>query len=199
VRETHEFKQAHPGRPRPDTAYRKITHHRYDIEWKIDHQAVDFDQKSDGIFPLLTNDRNLCPAEVLQADKGQPTIEKRFEQLKTVREIAPVFLKNPGRIEAFFTGYFLALLVQSLIEWHLRLAMQREQITHLPLYAERRQCRRPTTEQILRLFGLLERGTPCNADQRLLKSLTLSLRPCSARSSACSTCLQALSYYNKPR
>jgi hypothetical protein len=147
VRETHEFKQAHPGRPRPDTAYRKITHHRYDIEWKIDHQAVDFDQKSDGIFPLLTNDRNLCPAEVLQAYKGQPTIEKRFEQLKTVREIAPVFLKNPGRIEAFFTGYFLALLVQSLIEWHLRLAMQREQITHLPLYAERRQCRRPTTEQ----------------------------------------------------
>jgi transposase len=159
VRETHEFKQAHPGRPSPDTAYRKITHHSYDIEWKIDHQAVDFDQKSDGIFPLLTNDRNLSPAEVLQAYKGQPTIEKRFEQLKTVHEIAPVFLKNPGRIEAFFTVYFLALLVQSLIERHLRLAMQREQITHLPLYAEQRQCKRPTTEQILRLFGLLERHT----------------------------------------
>ncbi len=159
VREAHEFKQARRGRPGPDTAYRKITHHSYDIEWKIDQAAIDFDHKSDGIFPLLTNDRNLSPAEVLQAYKGQPTIEKRFEQLKTVHEIAPVFLKNPGRIEAFFTVYFLALLVQSLIERHLRLAMQRQQITHLPLYAEQRQCKRPTTEQILRLFGLLERHT----------------------------------------
>jgi transposase len=159
VREAHEFKQARRGRPGPDTAYRKITHHSYDIEWKIDQAAIDFDHQSDGIFPLLTNDRNLAPAEVLQAYKGQPTIEKRFEQLKTVHEIAPVFLKNPGRIEAFFTVYFLALLVQSLIERHLRLAMQRQQITHLPLYAEQRQCKRPTTEQILRLFGLLERHT----------------------------------------
>jgi len=30
-------------------------------------------------------------------------IEKRFEQIKTVHEIAPVFLKNEGRIEALFT------------------------------------------------------------------------------------------------
>jgi transposase len=159
VRETHELKQARRGRPGPDTAYRKITRHSYDIEWRIDQKAVDFDRNSDGIFPLLTNDQNLSPAEVLQAYKGQPTIEKRSEQLKTVHEIAPVLLKNPGRIEAFFTVYFLALLVQSLIERHLRLAMQREQIAHLPLYAEQRQCRRPTTEQILRLFGLLERHT----------------------------------------
>jgi transposase len=159
VRQTHEFKQTRRGRPGRDKAYRKITHHSYDIEWKIDQAAIDFDHNNDGIFPLLTNDRNLSPAQVRHAYKGQPTIEKRFEQLKTVREIAPVLLKNPGRIEAFFTVYFLALLVQSLIESHLRLAMQREQITHLPLYAEQRQCERPTTEQILRLFGLLERHT----------------------------------------
>ena len=44
--------------------------------------------------------------------KCQPTIEKRFEQIKTVHEIAPVFLKNEARIEALFTLYFLALLVQ---------------------------------------------------------------------------------------
>lgn len=34
---------------------------------------------------------------------------KRFEQLKTVHEIAPVFLKNPARIEAFFTVNLFAL------------------------------------------------------------------------------------------
>ena len=35
--------------------------------------------------------------------------------------------------------------------------MKREHIDELPLYPEQRQCRRPTTEQILRLFSLAER------------------------------------------
>ena len=84
-------------------------------------------------------------------------IEKRFEQIKTVHEIAPVFLKNEGRIEALFTLYFLALLVQALIERELRLAMKHENIADLPLYPEQRLCAHPTTEQILGLFGLAER------------------------------------------
>ena len=68
------------------------------------------------MYPLLTNERSLTPRQVLEAHKRQPCIEKRFEQLKTVLEVAPVFLKNEGRIEALFTLYFLALLVQALIE-----------------------------------------------------------------------------------
>ena len=108
-------------------------------------------------YPLISNDRKLSPAQVLEAHKGQPMIEKRFEQIKTVHEIAPVLLKNEGRIEALFTLYFLALLVQAIIERELRLAMKRENITELPLYPEQRDCERPTTEQILRLFSLAAR------------------------------------------
>ena len=130
---------------------------RFDIEWSTDEGAVAYDHRSDGMYPLMTNDRSLSPAQVLQAHKGQPMIEKRFEQVKTVHEIAPVLLKNEGRIEALFTLYFLALLVQALIERELRLAMQRDNIGELPLYPEQRQCARPTTEQILRLFSLAER------------------------------------------
>ena len=116
VREEHRYKQTRRGRPGPDTAYRKITKRRFDIEWTTDEEAVAYDHKSDGMYPLITNDRGLSPAQVLEAHKGQPMIEKRFEQIKTVHEIAPVFLKNEGRIEALFTLYFLALLVQALIE-----------------------------------------------------------------------------------
>ena len=159
VREEHRFKQTRRGRPGPDTAYRKITRRRYDIEWSIDDDAIAYDEKSDGMYPLLSNDRGLTPVQVLQAHKGQPTIEKRFEQVKTVHQIAPVFLKNEGRIEALFTLYFLALLVPALIERELRLAMQREKLAQLPLYPEQRQCKHPTTEQILRLFSLAERHT----------------------------------------
>ncbi len=159
VREEHRFKQTRRGRPGPNTAYRKITRRRFDIEWSIDKTAIAYDEKSDGMYPLLTNDHHLTPTQVLEAHKGQPTIEKRFEQVKTVHEIAPVYLHNEGRIEALFTLYFLALLVQALIERELRQAMARDQIEEIPLYPEQRQCRRPTTEQILRLFSLAERHT----------------------------------------
>lgn len=159
VRQEHTFTQARRGRPGPNTAYRRITRRRYDLEWTLDQAAVNYDEKSDGMYPLLTNDRNLSPAQVLEAHKGQPAIEKRFEQLKTVHEIAPVFLKSAHRIEAFFTLYFLALLVQALIERELRLAMKRQRIRELPIYPEQRRCRRPTTEQILRLFSFTERHT----------------------------------------
>lgn len=159
VREAHTYKQTRRGRPGPDMAYRRITRRRYDIEWSTDEAAVAYDQNSDGTYPLLTNDRTLIPAQVLEAHKGQPKIEKRFEQVKTVHEIAPVLLKNEARVEALFTLYFLALLVQALIERELRRSMQRESIEELPIYPEQRQCRRPTTEQILRLFSLAERHT----------------------------------------
>lgn len=157
VREEHRFKQTRRGRPGPHTAYRKITRRRFDIEWSIDQAAVAYDEKSDGMYPLLSNDRSLTSVQILEAHKGQPTIEKRFEQVKTVHEIAPVYLKNEGRIEALFTLYFLALLVQAIIERELRLAMKRDGLTELPLYPEQRECRRPTTEQVLRLFSLAQR------------------------------------------
>ncbi len=164
-RPEHSFKQTHRGRPGPDTEYRRVTRRRYDLEWSIDQAAIDYDMKSDGMYPLICNDRNLSPAQILEAHKGQPTIEKRFEQIKTVHEIAPVFLKNNLRIEAFFTLYFLALLVQALIERELRLAMKRERIKELPIYPEQRLCKRPTTEQILRLFSLAERHTLLRDDK----------------------------------
>jgi transposase len=157
VREEHVFKQTHRGRPGPDTAYRKVTKRRFDVQWSTDQEAIAYDRKSDGMYPLMTNDRQLTDAQVLEAHKGQPMIEKRFEQIKTVHEITPVFLKNEGRIEALFTLYAIALLVQALIERELRLAMAREGIPELPIYPEQRQCANPTTEQVLRLFSLTER------------------------------------------
>lgn len=165
IRYEDSFKQTRRGRPGPSTAYRRVRRKRYDFQWHIDQAAIDYDMKSDGRYPLLTNDRGLSPAEVLEAHKGQPTIEKRFEQIKTVHEIRPVLLKNPARIEALFTLYFLALLVQALIERELRQAMRREQIPKLPTYPEQRLCTRPTTEQILRLFSLTERHTLLRADR----------------------------------
>ena len=155
--EQHRYQQARRGRPGPNTRYVRKTRTFWRLRWHIVEDTIAYDRKSDGMYPLLTNDRTLTDAQVLEAHKRQPTIEKRFEQTKTVFEIAPVLLKNEGRIEALFFVYFLALLVQALIERELRQAMQREGIAELPLYPEERITQRPTAEQILRLFGLVQR------------------------------------------
>lgn len=157
ARPDHSFRQMRPGRPGKDTPYRRITKKRLTVDWSIDQVAVDYDRKSDGMYPLLTNDRTMAPADVLRAHKGQPHIEKRFQQIKSVHEIAPVFLKNEGRVEGLFILYFLALVVQALIERELRQEMDRSSVEELPLYPEERKCKRPTTEQVLRLFSLSER------------------------------------------
>ncbi|MGA8053448.1 MAG: hypothetical protein WCA12_06230, partial [Burkholderiales bacterium] len=39
------------GRPGPDTAYRRITRKRFDIQWSIDPAAIAYDEKSDGMYP----------------------------------------------------------------------------------------------------------------------------------------------------
>jgi transposase len=112
VREEHLFKQGRRGRPGLDMTYRKVMKRFFDIEWSMNQEAIAYDHKSDGMYPLISNDRAMSEAQVIQPHKGQPMIEKRFAQIKTVHEIAPVLLKNEGRIEALFTVYFLALLVR---------------------------------------------------------------------------------------
>ncbi|MEA3409288.1 MAG: IS1634 family transposase [Candidatus Eisenbacteria bacterium] len=163
----HYFRQAGPGRPGPKTRYVRKTRKSWRLQWHIDEEAIAYDRKSDGMYPLLTNDSTLTNAQVLEAHKHQPTIEKRFEQTKTVFEIAPVLLKNEGRVEALFFVYFLALLVQALIERELRLQMQRHEVERLPLYPEDRTTERPTAEQIFRLFALTQRHVLSHDGQKL--------------------------------
>lgn len=155
--EEHYFKQAARGRPSPRTKYVRKTRKSWRLEWMLANDQIAYDHKSDGMYPLLTNDRDLTDREVLEAHKRQPVIEKRFEQTKTVFEIAPVLLKNEGRVEALFFIYFLALLIQALIERELRKSMKQRGVAELPLYPEERANRRPTSEQIFRLFSLAQR------------------------------------------
>ena len=165
--EEHSFRQERPGRPGPGTKYVRTTKRRWQIRWQVDEEAIGYDLRSDGMYPLLCNDPSLTPRQVLEAHKRQPVIESRFKQTKNVHEIAPVLLKNEGRIEALFFLYFIALLVSAPMERDLHRAMAREEITELPMYPEERKTKRPTAEQILRLFSLLQRNRLFRGDQEV--------------------------------
>jgi transposase len=106
---------------------------------------------------MITNDRKLSLKKILKAYKlGQPRLEVRHHHLKAFHQVAPQYLKSVTRIEAFLCVYFLALLVNALIEREIRSGMKRRRVRSLALYYEDRPCKRPTTEQVLKAFdGLM--------------------------------------------
>jgi len=156
-KEDAKYRQAQPGRPSKHTKYKKETRPRYHLTWELDAVAFANAEREDGIFPLLTNDRQLTAEEVLRAYKRQPIIEKRFSQLKTDFAVAPVYLKDVGRIQGLLAIYFFVLLVQTLLERELRQAMARKGIDSLPLYPENRPCSRPTTARVIEVFEPIQR------------------------------------------
>jgi transposase len=153
------YRQARRGRPSKDMQYVKKESIRFELTYHIDHARVAEDAQSDGIFPLITNVAELSELELLKTYKRQPTIEKRFSQLKTDFEVAPVYLKAVHRIQALLSVYFFALLLEALLERELRAAMQRKGTESLPLYPEGRPCRWPTARRVLDLFEPVQRHT----------------------------------------
>ena len=130
---------------------------RFELTCAVDHARLAEAARCDGIFPLISNDLTMTAKELLLAYKHQPMIEKRFAQLKTDFAVAPVYLKEVSRIQALLCVYFLALLVESLLERELRRAMERQGIDSLPLYPEGRACRRPTARKVIDLFEDVQR------------------------------------------
>jgi len=151
------FRQASKGRPSKNTKYVKQVKKRFDISWTVDSVSLAEAESLDGIFPLITNVREMSAEEILRAYKRQPIIEKRFSQLKTDFAVAPIYLKSVTRIQGLLAVYFFVLIVQTLLERELRQTMEREKIESLPLYPEDRVCRRPTTRKIVDLFDGVQR------------------------------------------
>ncbi|HUU89030.1 MAG TPA: IS1634 family transposase [Candidatus Glassbacteria bacterium] len=147
-----QYKQARRGRPDKNSNYHKIIKKQYQLVWCLKTHQILFDSRYDGIFPLISNNTDESAANILKMYKFQPRLEKRFEQLKTVYRVAPVFLKNPKRIEALLTLYFFSLLITSLIERTVRVEMKKQNIPSIPIYPEDRLCKAPTTDKILHLF-----------------------------------------------
>ena len=91
-------------------------------------------------------------SDVLEKYKHQPMLEKRHEQLKSQYAVMPVLFKNVVRIEAFLFLYFVAMLIQALIERDARLSMKDQGMSGIPVYFEERECSSPTAYRLLSKF-----------------------------------------------
>jgi transposase len=150
------FHQERRGRPGKETKYRRDLKTRFHVTARLRKEVIIYDAKSDGMFPLLSNERKLTLKQLLECYHFQPRLEKRHEQLKTVHEVAPMLLKNADRMEGMLFVYFLTLLVEALIEREVRKSMEKGGLESIPLYPEGRPCPAPTTEKILEVFNRVE-------------------------------------------
>lgn len=157
TREKENFRQTSRGRPTPDTKYVRVVTTRYSLQSTLDQPALELERRQDGVFPLITNELITSERELLWCYKKQPQIEKRFSHMKTDFVVAPMHLHSASRIQAFLCVYFLALLVEALLERELRAAMKAEQVTSIPLYPEGRACKRPTTRRVIDVFDNVQR------------------------------------------
>lgn len=145
------------GRPGTSDVGSSIEQEYFTLSFQLNNDRIREESLTDGVFPLITNLKEHTPKEILEIYKYQPFLEKRHSQLKTYQEIAPAFLKKSERVIAYLHMNVMALMVATLLERHLRLAMKRSAIVSLPLYPEGKPCKYPTTFDIVRLFKSVER------------------------------------------
>jgi len=165
-----------PGRPPKLVQYQYRNQISYSLEWSRNRNALQAEKRIDGIFPLLCTDSSIPPKQVLQAWKFQPQIEKRFSQFKNFHRAAPLLFKKIHRVEANMFVFFIALMVQALLERSVRRGLRQRKAPPLKLYPEDRDAPHPTTSQIFKTFDGLSSYAVIQ-DDRILEEYRDDLNP----------------------
>jgi transposase len=112
----HEVCEAHLARIiRVDLKSERFT-------YSIDEHALAHARTMDGKLLLVTNTRDLKPAEVVERYKSLADIERGFRVLKSEIEIGPVYHRLPDRIRAHAAICFIALILHRVMRQRLRAA-----------------------------------------------------------------------------
>lgn len=148
------LKRGRPAANAPSQTHRRV---EYQLAWEINQTEVLKQSRTDGVFPLVTNNKVKSARDILEIYKYQAFLENRHSQLKTYLEIAPVYLKNPNRVLALLDLAMLSLCIATLMERDLRQGMKRNGLKSIPIYPEERDCEHPTAHSILRVFQNVEK------------------------------------------
>lgn len=150
---THLTRNRPRGRPGQKVVYRYEHQLTYSLHWSRNPAALAAKARTDGVLPLLCTDAGVVPKAVLQAYKSQARLEKRFSQFKDVHRAAPLLPKKIRRVEANMFLFFIALLIQALLERELRKKLSERCPPPSKPYPEDRDAPRPTTSQLFKLLS----------------------------------------------
>jgi len=105
-------------------------------------------------FVLITNilsDPEWPDAAIVREYKEQTVVEQHFAFIKNPKIVGPIYLKNPARIHALAYVFLMAVLVYSLIQRRVRLAL-RDSGKPIEVY-DKRSSLEPTGRSILEHFS----------------------------------------------
>ena len=133
----------------------KDRHGVFSLTWKIDGQALQRCQLLEGVYVLKTNlsMQNYPLAKTLAKYKEQSQVERRIHHLKGPLAVAPMFLKNPGRMAGLLCILIWALMVMALTERQVRRSQKGQPL--YGLYPENRPSPAPTGPALLDAFRTL--------------------------------------------
>jgi transposase len=152
IKEEHK-KQIGIGRPGRETKFRTISKEIYSLSYTRNLKTRKEEKNVDGLFPLLSTDPDMTAKEALLAYKYPPHLEKRFTQFKSIHKAAPLLFKKIERVEGIMFLFFIALMLQALVERAVRHKMKDNKIIALPIYPEQRIAYHPTTSKIFDGFA----------------------------------------------
>ncbi len=135
-----------------------------ELRWWIDRPALAEALRRDGRYLLVTNDRTLTPARMLELYRAKDGLEKGFEVAKQDLRVRPLYVHSDERIEALLLINLLALLVYSVLE---------RQVRHKGLVlTTRRLMEQLESLAVIETYcwdgSVLARLTPLNAEQAQL-------------------------------
>ena len=116
---------------RPKKGFNRETVKEFIIKLLIENLEVD-DFKDLGYLVLCTDNLNLSDREILLRYKEQYSVEGGIRWMKCDKQLSPIFLKTPKRINSMCMLYILSLLINNLIQWQVR--------KHLFENGEKREC-----------------------------------------------------------
>lgn len=166
---------ASKGRPAQASLVKLQRWKEYRIIFEINTDEVRKQSKTDGLFPLITNNVSKSPEEILITYKYQSFLENRHSQLKSYLEITPIYLKKPSRVLALVDVVVIALTVMTLMERDLRKGMKTKGIDSIPIYPEQRECKHPTTQSIIRVFSGVEKFELLDKNNKVIEYFPPSL------------------------
>lgn len=163
----HEVKEAHL------TRILRVDLHSPFFSYDIDDTALQHARLMDGKLLLVTNNRDLTSASVIERYKALADIERGFRVLKSAIEIGPMYHRLPRRIQAHAQICFMALVLYRIMR---RRLTQTEYSPERALdIMETLQVHRITLNGYQHLTGL----TNCSEEQRSIMEYLKVQRPLS--------------------
>jgi transposase len=126
----------------------------WQLVWATNLDVLEQEVHFDGVVLLCTNvsQERLSAGDVVKKYKEQVSVEQTFDFIKSPVQIRPLWLHSPRRLAGLTLLIMLAVLIASLIEYHVRRHIAQNKKLLTGLMPENRDNPHPTAKKLLKAF-----------------------------------------------